>query len=160
MVRLATKGNPFFEPSEIELKRGGRSYTIDTVETLRQVFPGTELFFITGLDSFLEIQTWHQWERLLTLCNFVVISRPGYHFVDLEKISFMESAAQELARLDRGIQLEAMVRSAAITIFLEMIPLFDISSTDIRNRVKTGVSIKYLLPDAIETYIITNKLYA
>jgi len=160
LVRLATLDNPFFEPSEIEIKRGGRSYTVDTVEALRQEFPGTELFFITGLDSFLEIQTWHQWEQLLTLCNFVVISRPGYHFVDLAKISFMKGAAHELAGLDRGDLQQAVVRSAAFTIFLEMIPLFDISSTDIRNRVKAGVSIKYLLPDAIETYIITNKLYA
>ena len=160
MVRLAITGNPFFEPSEIEIDRGGRSYTIDTIEALRQVFPSTELFFITGLDSFLQIQTWHQWERLLTLCNFVVISRPGYHFGDLAKISFMESAARELARLDQGGLQRAMVRSVAFTIYLEMIPLFDISSTDIRNRVKAGISIKYLLPDAIETYIITNKLYA
>jgi nicotinate-nucleotide adenylyltransferase len=160
MVRLAITGNPFFEPSEIEIDRGGRSYTVDTIEALRQVFPGTELFFITGLDSFLEIQTWHQWERLLTLCNFVVISRPGYHFGDLAKINFMESAARELARLDQGGLQRAMVRSVAFTIYLEMIPLFDISSTDIRNRVKAGISIKYLLPDAIETYIITNKLYA
>jgi nicotinate-nucleotide adenylyltransferase len=160
MVRLATQGNPYFEPSEIEINRGGRSYTIDTVEALRQVFPGTDLYFITGLDSFLEIQTWHEWERLLTLSNFVVISRPGYQFVDLAKISFMKSAAHELARLDQGIQREAEVQSPSFIIYLETIPLFDISSTDIRKRVKAGVSIKYLLPDAIETYIITNKLYA
>jgi nicotinate-nucleotide adenylyltransferase len=160
MVRLATTGNPFFEPSEIETCRGGRSYSIDTVEALRQAYPGRELFFITGLDSFLEIRTWRQWERLLTLCNFVVIPRPGYHFVDLAKISFMESAAQELARLDRGELRQVLIRSDAFTIYLEMVPLFDISSTDIRNRVKAGASIKYLLPDAIETYIITNKLYA
>ncbi len=57
MVRLATKGNPFFEPSDIEINRGGRSYTIDTVGTLRKMFPGSDLYFITGLDSFLEIQT-------------------------------------------------------------------------------------------------------
>jgi nicotinate-nucleotide adenylyltransferase len=160
MVRLATRGNPFLEPSGIEIDRGGRSYTIDTVEALQRLFPGTELFFITGLDSFLEIQTWHQWERLLKLCNFVVISRPGYHFGDLAKISFMKSASRELERLDQGGLQQAMVRSGAFTICLEMIPLFDISSTDIRNRVKAGTSTKYLLPDAIETYIITNKLYA
>ena len=160
MVRLATTGNPFFKPSELEINRGGRSFTIDTVDALRQIFPGAELFFIAGLDSFLEIQTWHQWERLLTLCNFVVISRPGHHFVDLEKISFMESAAHELAGLDRGDLQQAMVRSVDFTVYLERIPLLDISSTDIRNRVKAGVSVKYLLPDAIETYIITNKLYA
>jgi len=159
MVRLATKVNPFFEPSEIEINRGGRSYSIDTVEALRQAYPGTDLYFITGLDSFLEIQTWRQWERLLTLSNFVVISRPGYRFVDLATISFMKSAAHELARLDQGDLQRAMVRFFACIIHLERIPLFDISSTDIRNRVKAGASIKYLLPDTVETYIITNKLY-
>ncbi len=102
MVRLATEGNPSFEPSDIEIKRGGRSYTIDTIEALRQAYPGTELYFITGLDSFLEIQTWHEWERLLTLCCFVVLSRPGYHFIDLAKIDFMKDAAHELASTGRG----------------------------------------------------------
>jgi nicotinate-nucleotide adenylyltransferase len=160
MVRLATKGNPFFEPSEIEINRGGRSYTIDTVGTLRKIFPGSDLYFITGLDSFLEIQTWHDWERLLTLSNFVVISRPGYQFSDLAKIVFMKSAEHELAKLDRGELQRTVVRSSSFIIHLEMIPLYDISSTDIRKRVKAGVSIKYLLPDSIETYIITNKLYA
>jgi nicotinate-nucleotide adenylyltransferase len=160
MVRLATTDNPFFEPSDIEIHRGGRSYTIETIETLRRTFPGAELYFITGLDSFFEIQTWHQWERLLTLCSFVVISRPGYHFADLAKISFMEKAEHELARLDQGGLLQAVVRFAAFTIYLERIPLFDVSSTDIRSRVKAGMSIKYLLPEAIETYIIANKLYA
>lgn len=160
MVRLATRGNPFFEPSDIELRRGGKSYTVDTIEALQLVYPGTDLYFITGLDSFLEITTWRQWERLLTLCSFVVISRPGYHFSDLAKINFMQGAVHELAQLDTGAVLRAQVRSSAFTLNLEKIPHFDISSTDIRSRVKAGESIKYLLPDAVETYIITNRLYA
>jgi nicotinate-nucleotide adenylyltransferase len=160
MVRFATKDNPSFEVSDIEIKRGGRSYTIDTIEALRQAFPGTELYFITGLDSFLEIQTWRQWERLLSLCSFVVIPRPGYCFADLAKIDFMKSAAKELSRLDQGDLKQAVVRSGAYAVYLQMIPLYDISSTDIRARVKAGASIKYLLPDTVETYIIKNKLYA
>ena len=160
MVRLAAMGNPAFEPSDIELRRGGRSYTIDTIEAMRQVHTGTELYFITGLDSFLEIQTWERWERLLTLCSFVVLSRPGYRFTDLLKIDFMKPAAGEIAALERGERTHAMARPGAFTVFLEMIPHYDISSTDIRRRMHEGRSIKYLLPDAVETYIINNKLYA
>ena len=160
MVRLAISGNAYFEPSDIEIKRGGTSYTIDTIEALRQAYPGAELYFITGLDTFLEIQTWHEWTRLLTLCCFVVLSRPGYRFVDLMKIDFVKSAENDLAALDRGDLQHAEINSTAFTIFLEMIPLYDISSTDIRKRVKEGLSIKYLLPEAIEIYIIKKRLYA
>ncbi len=159
MVRRAAAGNPAFEPSDIEIRRGGRSYTIDTIEALRQAYGGTELYFITGLDSFLEIQTWNHWERLLTLCSFVVLSRPGYRFTNLLKIDFMKPAAGEIAALERGERTHAMVRTGAFTVFLEVIPHFDISSTDIRRRMHEGRSIKYLLPDAVETYIIKNKLY-
>jgi nicotinate-nucleotide adenylyltransferase len=160
MVRLATASNPNFRPSDIEIKRGGKSYTIDTIEALRQTYPGTEIYFITGLDSFLEIQTWHDWEKVLALCGFVVLSRPGYRFVDLLKIEFMRHAEEELAGLDRRELMHTVVRSGAFTVCLEMITLYDISSTDIRKRVKEGVTIKYLLPDAVETYIIENRLYA
>ncbi len=160
MVRLAIADNPLFEPSDIELKRGGMSYTIDTINTLRQSLHDAELYFITGLDSFLEIQTWNRWEMLMTLCGFVVLSRPGYRFQDLSGIDFMKSAEEELAALDRGLRKQAVVRSRTYTVFLEMIPLYDISSTDIRRRIKEGRSIKYLLPDKVENYIIKNKLYA
>jgi len=160
MVRLAIAGNPLFEPSDIEIIRGGRSYTIDTVKSLRQSWREAELYFIIGLDAFLEIQTWDRWEKLMTLCSFIVLSRPGYRFQDLSRINFMKSADKELAALDGGARTQAAVRSGEFAVFLEMIPLYDISSTDIRRRIREGRSIKYLLPDAVETYIIKNKLYA
>jgi nicotinate-nucleotide adenylyltransferase len=160
MVSLAISGNPCFELSDIEIRRGGRSYTIDTIAALRRYHPEAELFFITGLDSFLEIQTWNHWDKLMALCEFVVLSRPGYRFADLSRIDFMRPAAGELAGLDGGERIQSIVRSGAVTVFLEMIPLYDISSTDIRRRVKEGRSIKYLLPEAVETYIINHKLYA
>jgi nicotinate-nucleotide adenylyltransferase len=159
MVRLATSDNPHFEPSDIEIERGGISFTVDTIEALRQVYPGAELYFITGLDTFLEIQTWHEWKKLLTLCCFVVLSRPGYRFADLLKIDFMARAERELARLDRGDLLHAEISSNSFRVCLEMIPLYDISSTDIRKRAKEGLSIKYLLPEAVEIYIIKKRLY-
>lgn len=160
MVRLAITGNPHFKVSDIEVKRGGRSYTIDTVEALLPLHPGAELHFITGLDSFLEIQTWKDWERLLTLCSFVVLSRPGYCFADLARIGFMTQAEQELAALDRQETDQVVVKSDGIKVFLERISLYDISSTDIRKRVRQARTIKYHLPDSVEHYIIENKLYA
>jgi len=159
MVRLAISGNDHFEPSDLEIQRGGTSYTIDTVKALRHTYHGAELYFITGLDTFLEIQTWHEWEKLLTLCCFVVLSRPGYRFDDLMRIDFMKSAEKELIALDRGEKKHALIRSGMFTIVLETVPLYDISSTDIRERVKVGRSIKYHLPEAVEIYIMKMRLY-
>ncbi|MHB8844596.1 MAG: nicotinate-nucleotide adenylyltransferase [Nitrospirota bacterium] len=160
MVRLAVKGNAHFSVSDIEIKRGGRSYTIDTIEALRQAHPGAELHFITGLDSFLEIGTWKEWERLLTLCSFVVLSREGHRFQDIAGLGFLDVPQQELMKLDAGEKNELVVTSGAMRVSLEMIPFLDISSTDIRQRIRSGRSIKYHLPEAVEHYIIENKLYA
>lgn len=160
MVRIATMQNVTFEPSDIEIKRGGKSYTIDTIEALKRTYPDAELFFITGVDSFLDIQTWNSWERLLSVCTFVVLSRPGYQFADLLKIDFLRSAETQVIELDREQRLHVEIHAGTFIVYLEMIPLYDISSTDIRRRVKEGRSIKYLLPEAVETYIINNKLYA
>ncbi len=160
MVRLAIVSNPRFSASDMEVKRGGKSYTVETVATLRTTYPLAEFYFITGLDSFLEIQTWYQWERLLPMCSFVVLSRPGYRFADLTKIDFMKDATGELAGLDSGELTHAIYQPDGFKICLEMIPLYDISSTDIRNRIRGSRTVKYHLPEAVETYIINNNLYA
>ena len=159
MVHLATAGNANFEPSDIEIRRGGSSYTIDTLTALRQVYPGTDFFFITGLDTFLEIQTWQKWEEVLRLCCFVVLSRPGYRFIDLMKVDFMRQFEKELVGLDQETLQQTIVSAGAFQVCLERIPLYDISSTDIRKRVKEGSSIKYLLPEAVEIYIMKSRLY-
>ncbi len=159
MVHRAIAGNASFKTSDIEIRRGGTSYTIETIEALRRERPGAKLYFITGVDSFLEIRTWKDWERLLGLCTFVVLSRPGYRFSDLSRLDFIRSAKEELEKLDGGELNEAVVRTGSFCIYLELIPLYDISSTDIRKRVREGSSIKYLLPDPVEIYIIENKLY-
>jgi nicotinate-nucleotide adenylyltransferase len=160
MIRLAIKGNIHFTVSDIEIRRGGRSYTIDTVEALRQAHMGADLYFITGLDSFLEIGTWKEWERLLTLCTFVVLSREGYRFRDISKLEFLTAPENDLAALDGREKEQTVIRTGNMRIHLERIPFYDISSTDIRTRVRGGRSIKYHLPEAVEHYIIENKLYA
>lgn len=159
MVSLAISGNSHFSLSDIEVKREGMSYSIDTVAELRHVNPATDFYFITGLDSFLEIRTWKEWERLLSLCRFVVLSRPGYAFTDLTSIDFMRNAATKLHALDQRELTRAVLEIGRCTVYLEQIPLYDISSTDIRQRVREGRTIKYLLPECVETYIIKNKLY-
>ncbi len=160
MVRLAVAGSRSFRPSDIEVRRGGKSFTIDTIEELQVSHPGAELYFITGVDTFLEIRSWKDWERLLRMCCFVVLSRPGYRFQDLEALPFLAGSGSELAALDGGEHTRAVMEPEGFSIRLEVIPHYDISSTDIRMRVKRGATIKYLLPDAVETYIIANKLYA
>ena len=160
MVRLAISGNNHFKVSDIEVKRGGKSYTIETIETLLPQHPGAELYFITGLDSFLDIQTWKDWERLLALCFFVVLSRPGSSFADLARVVFMKESAPDLAALDRQETAQVVMKSGDFRIYLERISFYDISSTDIRMRIRQVRTIKYHLPEAVEHYIIENKLYA
>lgn len=160
MVRQAVLPNPRFDVSDMEIRRGGRSYTIDTVIGLQQTYPGVDMYFITGLDSFLDIQTWREWKRLLSLCWFVVLSRPGYRFSDLGRLGFMHGSERDLLSLDRGVINHLDVRREGIAVCLDRIPLYDISSTDIRRRIREGRTVKYLLPDPVETYIIEHKLYA
>jgi nicotinate-nucleotide adenylyltransferase len=159
MVTLAVKGNPQFQVSDIEIRRGGRSYTIDTIEELRRTYPGAELVFITGLDTFLDIMTWKEWERLMTICAFAVLSRQGFRFRDLAPFGFLQVPPGDLERLDAGETTGIAAGRGSVRIALERIPLYDISSTDIRSRVRSGRSVKYHLPEAVEGYIIEHKLY-
>lgn len=159
MIRLAVSGNPHFMASDLEVKRKGRSYTLDTILALRDLYPGADLFFITGLDTFLEISTWHQWQKLLGLSAFVVLSRPGYRFSDLLKMNFMENWTAQLSSLDKGEINEVVSKSHDFTLYLVRIPHYDISSTDIRTRVRERRPVKYLLPESVEHYIIKNKFY-
>jgi len=160
MVRLAIRGNTHFIVSDMEIRRGGRSYTIDTIEAMRQAHPGSELYFLTGLDSFLEIGTWQEWDRLLTLSSFVVLSRERYRFRDIAQLGFLDVPERELSALDDREKDQVVITTGNIRVYLERIPFYDISSTDIRTRVREGRSIKYHLPEAVEHYIIENKLYA
>ena len=160
MIRLALKGNLYAAISDMEIRRGGRSYTVDTIGALQQSHPGTELYFLTGLDSFLEIRTWKDWDRLLTLCSFVVISRDGYRFRDIAQLGILDVPEQELTALDAREKDQVVITAANMRVYLERVPFYDISSTDIRTRVREGRSIKYHLPEAVEHYIIENKLYA
>ena len=142
MTFLSITGNRYFEISDVEMARPGKSYAYDTVKWFRNKYPDYEIYFITGADAIKEIITWHRVEELLDLCYFVAATRPGY---DLEKLKENELRFLPAEYLERILLIE--------------IPALAISSTDIRNRVRENKPIKYLLPDQIEDYIFKKKLY-
>jgi nicotinate-nucleotide adenylyltransferase len=136
MVQLAIEDNPSFEASDMEIGRGGISYTIDTVRALRQEYKllTRELFLIMGSDNLEQITTWREPARIFEECQVVVIARP-HHSVDAGPTEFARRAM--------------VVR----------VPQVDISASQIRDRVRMGKSIRYLVPKTVEEFIIERRLY-
>ena len=141
MTILATRSNKFFRVSDMELRRTGLSYTLDTMNELHKTFGrSTELFFIIGADSLADLSKWHAARELVEKCHFIATTRPGVD-VDFSAVEkFFGAAAKE-------------------HIHRVTTPGLEISSTDIREKVRLGRSIKYLVPEAIEEYIIKEELY-
>ncbi len=140
MVKLAISGNPAFEFSDIEFQRKGKSYAIDTIRQLYTDYPDVagKINFLIGTDAFLHIDSWHKSEELVELVNFIIFARQGTP--DAEKI--IEN--KKLKNINYTI-LET--------------PVIEISSSSIRERIKNGKSIKYLVNDGVGEYIQKNKLY-
>jgi len=143
MTLLATMTNPHFAVSRIETDRPGPSFTIDTILALRRDHDARDLYYITGADAILQIARgeWARAAELLTLCQFIAASRPGFTL-----------QIEELQRRNlTGTPLD--------NVHVMEIPALAISSTDIRQRVARGRPIKYLVPDAVESYILKHGLY-
>ncbi len=142
MVELAISDNPDFYCSNMEVDREGFSYTVDTLERLRETCgENCKLFFITGADAIIEILSWKNVERISNLCTFVAAARPG---TGRKKLSdFLEDLPGYLQN----------------KIHVTQVPALQISSTDIRNKVAAGLTIRYLLPAVVEHYIKDNRLY-
>lgn len=161
MARLAILDNPFFEISDIEIKRTGKSYTVKTIEELRKTYPSREFYLILGIDAFLDIPNWRRPERLIALVNFVIISRPGSRFADLRQSPYIQKINRRtLKRIDDAEEDICMsaLESRREAVLLRITPM-EISATGIRNALKEGKNIKYLLPAEVQSYIIRNKLY-
>ncbi len=136
MVRLAVAGDQRLEVSDLEARRPMPSYTIETIRELREEFGEDEtLYFIMGADSLTQFFTWKDPEDLLHACEFVVVPRPGIGMEDAD---------------DR-------IRNRALTLDA---PMLDISSSDIRERVRRGRSIRHLVPPEVSAYIAEKKLYS
>ncbi len=142
MVRLAIAGNPAFLYSGMELEREGPSYTIDTVRAFQAEQPGWRLAFLVGMDSLLQIETWREYETLLTLVDLLVVNRPGFP---------TEAGRALLARLKPAVSQRVRL--------LE-VPGVAVASRDLRRMVSQGYPLRYLVPDAVAAYIAEQQLYA
>ena len=161
MVRLAIASDPSLIISDVELRRPGKSYSIDTVRQLQQKYGAhTQLFFLIGIDAFLDFPSWRDPRALLELCSFVVLSRPGLSFRSLSTVPLLPPIPYpSLADLDSGqiFRIEAPLGSHRL-ICLKQRPC-PISASDIRARIRQGLSVANLLPPLVESYILRHHLY-
>ncbi len=141
MTFLATQSNEKFQVSPTELLREGLSYTLDTVDELNKKFGASaELFFIIGSDAMVDLPKWHESKELVRRANFIVATRPGVKVgLSAAKKFFGKAGAEHIHQVQT--------------------PGLEISSTDIREKVRQGKSIKYLVPEVVEEYIFKEQLY-
>ena len=139
MTRAAIAGNPAFQVSDVELNRQGPSYTVDTLRQFRAEYPDADLFFLLGSDQLAEFHEWQDPPGIAELATLVAVGREGLEPTEIGPI-----------QLAPGEDLEFMYLSTVRT---------DISSTEIRSRVRDGRSIKYFVPEEVRRIIETHRLY-
>ncbi|MFQ5597528.1 MAG: nicotinate-nucleotide adenylyltransferase [Nitrospiria bacterium] len=161
MVRLALSETPQFQLCDLETTRSGPSFTIDTVEALQQRYPKDLLFFIVGMDAFTQFHTWKSPERLLTLCDFVIIARPGHPFSKVPGIDTLRTIDRTaLHDLDHGFKkLYRFATSDQTALHFISIPISPISATEIRRGLESDPTTRKRLPQSVESYIIKHKIY-
>jgi nicotinate-nucleotide adenylyltransferase len=139
MARAAVAGNELFEVSEVELDRKGPTYTVDTLRGIRAAYPDAELFFLLGADQLAEFHEWQEPEGIAGLATLVAVGREGV-------------APEQLSPVDLESGEKLKFKSLDVT-------RVDISSTEVRARVRAGRSIRYLVPEAVLRIIKTHRLY-
>lgn len=136
MIQLAISDNKHLAVSDIELKSDGISYTVETIEKIRNEYPEErwDIYFLMGMDNLNQLHRWREPETLVKMCKVVVFSRPGFE------------PRKEAQKFLDSVQIIPT-------------PLLEISSTQIRNRIKQAQTVRYLVPPRVESYIRTHKLY-
>jgi len=137
MVRIAIKDNRYFLASDIEIKRDGRSYTIDTLREFKSIYPKDDLYFIIGSDLLKYLDDWKDWDEIVKMVKFIVATRPGF---PLEEISTYIASRQ----------------TGASTVAIRAV---DVSGFEIRRAIKENKSFRYLVPEGVFKYIDKKRLY-
>lgn len=162
MTELATKDNPFFIVSDREVRKKGTSYAVTTIKELIEEYGrNREFYFILGSDAFYDFHKWHEPDVLLKLCHFVIISRPSCSFKSLTGSKYLKNIPPGIMeKLDsQDINTYCLRVPSRKNVFFYRLTSLGISASLIRNRLKQGKSITYLLPEDVESYIIEHKLY-
>ncbi|QDT44326.1 Nicotinate-nucleotide adenylyltransferase [Gimesia alba] len=141
MLDFAIAGNPAFVIKDLELHREGPSYTVETLRQLKETHPDDEFFLIVGADSVRDLHTWREPEAILELAKLIGVNRPNISLPDLTELT------------------QKFGDDVIAKILWVTIPGIDISSTDIRKRVRENKSVRYMTPRAVEVYIHNNRLY-
>lgn len=157
MLRLAITDNPSFVVSMAEAMRGGTSYLVDTLQEYRdQYSEDVSLFFIMGMDSFLEIHTWHRYPELFSLSHFVIVTRPGYEEPRLEEV-VSKNVADAFVKIP--LRSGCLEHESGHRIYFLETSLLDVSATRIRELIGSGKSVRYLVPHEVDRYIKKHNLY-
>jgi nicotinate-nucleotide adenylyltransferase len=140
LLSTAIADQPGFVLDERELRREGRSYMVDTLESLRQEIPSESICLILGMDAFLGLRQWYQWQRIPQFCHFIVTTRPGFEFNSVCSDDLPVTLATSADELDEV---------TAGRILLQSVTQLDISASAIRTMLARGQSVRYLLPDPV-----------
>jgi nicotinate-nucleotide adenylyltransferase len=141
MIKRGIKDNPLFEVSDLELVRTGPTYSVDSIVALKkELGDGAELYFLIGLDALADIHKWKYPAELIGMCQIVGLTRPGYADLDWSEI-------------------EKKIAGASQKIKVIEVSQIGVSSSDIRMMVQNGISVRYLVPDAVVRYIEEKGLY-
>jgi nicotinate-nucleotide adenylyltransferase len=155
MTQLASTESPLLKVLDLESRRQGFSYSIETLKIFHTLYPpDLNLYFVLGMDAFLEIETWKDFRSLFNYAHFVVIQRPGFPSDVLE--SFLPTLGVSFEKRGQG---NRFVAASGYEVIAMEATLMDISSTKIRDKVVAGKSIRFLVPEAVRSYIESNDLY-
>jgi len=153
MVRAAVQDQPGFAVDDREIRRQGRSYSVDTVREMRAEHPQRPLCLLLGMDAFLGMPGWHRWREIFDLCHVVVAQRPGW---DQPLTGALGEAVAQRGTAD----VEHLHRSIGGHILIQAVTQLEIASTDLRALLLSGRDLRYLVPEAVRAIIQRTGCYA